>query len=496
MPRPRRLSACLVLLALARLAPAASAPADTPDSLTFLLGTWAGEVEHEGERQPLALHVEPADSGRVRLGFSMPVIHLRRVTFGRPRPALFGDSVRLGPFRLRHDARDSTLRGVMPAGLVPVHELPFVLRRVAAFEPPPRAEPSAPVVEPVWTFAAGAALWAGPVFAGGVVYAGAEDGTLHAVDARTGAKRWSFRAGGAIRVRPTVSGGALYFQADDGFLHRLDAADGTLRWRVRIVEKPIERLPFDDPRSRFDRFGSEVAVAGGRLFVGTHDGRLLALDPRDGAKRWSFQADEAVLAAPAVAGGRVYFGSYGGFVHALDARTGRELWRRDTRGAVVSTPALHGGLLVVGTRAYDLLGLDAGTGEVRWKRYIWMSWVESSASLRDGLAYVGSSDAAAVFAVDAANGRKRWTADVYGWAWGQPAVSDTRVYAGASSQVGYLAQHVGSVVALERGSGAVAWRYPAPAPASGAYGFPGSVALGAGLVFAGGLDGRLVALRQ
>jgi outer membrane protein assembly factor BamB len=163
---------------------------------------------------------------------------------------------------------------------------------------------------------------------------------------------------------------------------------------------------------------------------------------------------------------------------------------------VVSTPAIHGDLAIVGSRAYDLLGLDRRTGAGRWKRYVWMSWVESSATLRDGIAYVGSSDAAALFAVDAATGAKRWTADVQGWSWGQPAVTGARVYAGTSSQVGYLARHAGGVLALDRATGAVAWRYPAPAPASGPYGFPGSPALGAGLVFVGGLDGRLVALRQ
>jgi outer membrane protein assembly factor BamB len=97
--------------------------------------------------------------------------------------------------------------------------------------------------------------------------------------------------------------------------------------------------------------------------------------------------------------------------------------------------------------------------------------------------------------VEAATGRRLWSADVYGWSWGQPAVTETRVYAGTSSQVGYLADHAGGVVALDRVTGATVWRYPAAAPEAGPYGFPGSPATGEGLVFVGGLDGRLVALR-
>ena len=211
-----------------------------------------------------------------------------------------------------------------------------------------------------------------------------------------------------MRTRPAIADGALLFQADDGFLYKLDAASGQERWRVRLSDKPVERLPFDNPKSRYDRFGSDVTVAGGRLYVGTHDGHVLALEATNGARLWDFATGDSVLAAPAVDSGRVYAGSFDKHVYALDAGTGRLLWKRDTQGAVVSTPAVAGDLVVVGNRCYDLLGLKAETGEVAWKRYLWFSWVESSATVRDGVAYVGSSDAASVSAIDVRSGRPRW----------------------------------------------------------------------------------------
>jgi outer membrane protein assembly factor BamB len=133
---------------------------------------------------------------------------------------------------------------------------------------------------------------------------------------------------------------------------------------------------------------------------------------------------------------------------------------------------------------------------VAWKRYVWFSWVESSATVRDGVAYVGSSDAAALLAVDTASGRRLWAADVLGWAWGQPAVTEGRVYAGTSSQAGYLASHRAGVMALDRATGRAVWRYEAPAAQSGTFGFPGSPAVGEGLVLVSGLDGRLLAFRE
>jgi len=217
---------------------------------------------------------------------SVPVAHLDGVPIGRVSPVFQEKEVRLGPFVLQYDRGAKTLSGVAPKDLVPLYEIPLTLRRVARFDVPARPEIGAPVAAPVWTFEAGSPLWAGATFADGTVYAGAQDGQLHAVDARSGRKRWSFKAGGPIRTRPTVAGADLYFQADDGFLYKLAAASGEERWRVRVVEKPIERLPFDNPKSRYDRFGSDVAVAGGRLYLGTHDGRVVAIESARGERAW------------------------------------------------------------------------------------------------------------------------------------------------------------------------------------------------------------------
>jgi len=476
---------------------AGSSPSAEPlVTVAEIAGVWAGTLTHAGETEPLALELEPGADGKVLLRMSVPVAHLDRAPIGRVAAEIRGHEVRLGPFVLQYDREAKTLSGVAPKDLVPLYEIPLTLRRVERLEVPARRAMEAPLVKPAWTFEAGSALWAGATFADGTVYAGGQDGRLHALDARTGRKRWSFRAGGPIRTRATAAGTDIYFQADDGYLYRLAAASGEERWRVRVVEKAIERLPFDNPKSRYDRFGSDVTVADGRLYLGTHDGRVLALDPARGEKAWEFASGDSVLAAPAVGAGRVVFGSFDGHVYALEVSSGKLLWKRDTRGAVVSTPAVFGDRVVVGNRSYDLLGLDTATGEPAWTRYIWFSWVESSAVVRDGVAYVGSSDAAAVYAFEARTGDRRWKTDVFGWAWGQPAVTDTRVFAGTASQKDYLAGHRGLVVGMDRATGRAVWHYVAEPAATGPYGFPGSPAVGEGMVFVTGLDGKVYAFEQ
>lgn len=487
---------CLALALSLAAVPADFDSTELPVSAADVAGVWAGRLSHAGETELMALEFEPGADGKVLITMSVPVAHLDRVPIGRVSPVFLGNEVRLGPFVLQYDRGAKTLSGVAPRDLVPLYEVPLTLRRVERFDMPTRPEIGAAVASPVWTFDAGSPLWAGATFADGTVYAGGQDGQLHAVDVRSGRKRWSFKAGGPIRTRPTVAGADLYLQADDGFLYKLAAASGEERWRVRVVERPIERLPFDNPKSRYDRFGSDVTVAGGRLYLGTHDGRVVAIDPAHGEKAWEFASGDSVLAAPAVEGSRVFFGSFDGYVYALEAEAGKLVWKQDTKGAVVSTPAVVGDRVVVGNRSYDLLALDARTGEPLWTRYVWFSWVESSASTRDGVVYVGSSDAAAVYAFDARSGERRWKTDVYGWAWGQPAVTDARVYAGTASQKGYLAGHRGLVVAMDRATGRPAWHYAAEPAATGSYGFPGSPAVGDGLVFVTGLDGKVYAFSQ
>ena len=172
------------------------------------------------------------------------------------------------------------------------------------------------------------------------------------------------------------------------------------------------------------------------------------------------------------------------------------LWKRDTGKPVVSTPAIAGEYLIVGSRSYDLIGLDAKTGDVAWKRYLWFSWVESSPVVRDGVVYVGSSDAAALYAFDARTGRPVWKTDVWGWAWGQPAVAAGRVYMGTSALGGYLVAHRAGLMAVERATGRTVWRFGAEAVPEKAYGCTGSASVGAGRVYAAGLDGRVYAFTE
>lgn len=488
--------AALALTFTMRLAVVQPAGRNTagPAPATGLVGTWVGLAAHAGETRTLALRLEAAEGGTVRARMSTPSVNVWDVPIG---PATIdGDRVAIGPFSLTYDRTADTLTAVIPAAVVPVYTMTVTYHRSPALERPPRSDPAAPIAPAVWTFDAGAPVWADVSFADGVLYVAADDGRLHALDSRTGRRRWSFATGGALRARPVRDGDAVFVQSDDGFLYRVGAADGRQRWRVRIAEKPIVRLPFDDPRSRYDYRASAVTVSGGRLYLGTHAGHVLALDASSGAPRWDFAARDSVLATPVVDAGSVYFGSYDGCVYAVDAASGALRWKHDTGAPVVSTPAPYRGRVIVGSRSYDLLALDEASGRPAWTRYIWFSWVESPATVKGDVVYVGSSDAARLFAFDGESGGPIWDVDAGGWAWGQPAVTPTRVYIGTGGTAHYMAEQRGGVLAVDRAGGRPVWRHPAAPSEAPQFGFAGSPAVGDGLVYFGGLDGRVYAFRQ
>ena len=139
---------------------------------------------------------------------------------------------------------------------------------------------------------------------------------------------------------------------------------------------------------------AQPAVAGGRLFVGSQNGDIYALDARTGCGHWTYSARTGVRTAISVGpwgdGHALYFGDIGANVYAIDAETGAELWSRNVEshpGArITGAPTLHEGRLYVpvssleealaGNPGYgcctfrgSVVALDAATGEQIWKSF-------------------------------------------------------------------------------------------------------------------------------
>lgn len=78
-----------------------------------------------------------------------------------------------------------------------------------------------------------------------------------------------------------------------------------------------------------------------QVFVGSGDGRILALNQADGSHIWSPTTGDYIVASVAVSrDNAVYAASSDKFVYALHGDDGTVIWKFETGAAVVATPAL------------------------------------------------------------------------------------------------------------------------------------------------------------
>ena len=102
---------------------------------------------------------------------------------------------------------------------------------------------------------------------------------------------------------------------------------------------------------RAGSFYSTPAVAYGRVYLGSNDGRVYSFDKNTGELAWTYSTGDWVYSGPSVAQvpgtpPTVYIGSFDGNVYALNARSGEARWTFPMGGQVI------GSLSVIGRTVY------------------------------------------------------------------------------------------------------------------------------------------------
>jgi outer membrane protein assembly factor BamB len=497
--------ACLVCSLVQAQAPPSQAAATSATPVaqspgvpfSALEGWWRSELLHNGQQSEFFLHFV-TDKGKAVVRVSAPELGAWDFPFGGVE--LSGNEVTLTAMKmpLTYDPAARTLDGKLPQALVPAYEIPVSFKRIETPAAPRVREWNHPSPTVVWAYETGAPIWAGLALdqKANVLYAGSDAGSMMAFDARNGALIWLVNTLGSIRAQPTPHEGMVYVVSDDGYLYKFDGMRGTERWRVRIDTSKEPRKPRGTPEARFDRYGSAATVDGRHVYVGSRDGNLYALDIETGREIWRAPTQDMITASPLVRNGTVIFGSHDNNVYAVRASDGIAVWQQATRGPVATDLALAGNRVLVGTRAYDLHALDAAKGTPAWNYYYWFSWIDSGPTVVEDIAYVGSSDATSVFAIDVRSGKLRWRSHLDAWCWPRTAVEGRHVYAAmVGGDAGFRTLR-GGLVALDRRNGEVEWAFLSTPPQPlKQYGFASSPVATRDRVYAADMQGRVYAFQ-
>ena len=159
-----------------------------------------------------------------------------------------------------------------------------------------------------------------------------------------GSFKWSFAAGDKIYSSPALGlDGKIYFGSDDGKLYALNP-DGSADWNYTTGDK-VRSAPTLD--------------ANGTIYFGSDDGKLYALDS-NGSERWSYTTGAMVRSSPAIGtSGKIYFGSDDGKLYALDAN-GSADWNYSTSNAIHSPPTISSeGMIYFGDSAGTVYELNS-----------------------------------------------------------------------------------------------------------------------------------------
>jgi outer membrane protein assembly factor BamB len=322
-----------------------------------------------------------------------------------------------------------------------------------------------------WTYSAGKPIKAGAAIAGGRVFVGDDEGTVHAVDFATGKELWTFKTDGEMEATPLVLGDVVYQGSGDGFLYALEAATGKLKWKYETGDKIMGGANHvKNPHGE-----------GEWVLVGSYDTNLHCVDAATGKKIWTYETGNYVNGSPALfPSGEIVFGGCDSFIHVVQLADGQELRQIDSDAYIASSVAITDGLGYVGNYGNLVLAFDPNApkgSEVKWKYHDKSFPYFSSAAVTTDRVIIGGRDKR-LHCINRATGDGVWNFEARGQVDSSPIICGDAIIVGCED---------GRLYCVNLADGKERWAYEIGSAVTA------SPAASNGLVIVGAEDGNLYA---
>lgn len=228
------------------------------------------------------------------------------------------------------------------------------------------------------------------------------------------------------RLKPALGYDMLFAASRHGEIGAYDPASGDTIWSTDFAQFRDEG--YLSGVSKLWSSGESAKISGGlalayeRVFFGTENGDVFALDAKTGEVVWHITVPGEVLAAPAIDSNVVVVNTGSGLMYGLDANDGKQLWNYESevpplslRG--IASPTVSNGGAIVGTASGKLAVAIVNTGQVVWEQTIAapsgatelerIADIDSRVLVLGGLIYTISYDGT-LAAVEMRSGRVVW----------------------------------------------------------------------------------------
>jgi outer membrane protein assembly factor BamB len=135
---------------------------------------------------------------------------------------------------------------------------------------------------------------------------------------------------------PALRDGSAFYGTFNNEVLQVNLKERKIVWRY---EHPLRKFPFY----------SSAAVTSTRIVVGGRDKLVHGLT-LDGKAAWTFATRARVESSPAIASGRVFVGSNDGRFYVLNLNDGTKLWEFNAGAPLSASPAIANGRIVIGSQ--------------------------------------------------------------------------------------------------------------------------------------------------
>ena len=188
----------------------------------------------------------------------------------------------------------------------------------------------------LWKFKTNGPVHSTPGIADGMAFIAGCDEMFRAIRISDGKEVFNVSSGAYTGASPALRGGSAFYGTFDNEVLGVNLAERNIAWRY---EHPQRKFPFY----------SSAAVTATRVVLGGRDKMVHGLTLA-GKAAWTFTTRARVESSPAIAGGRVFVGSNDGRFYVLGLSNGAKLWEFNAGAPLSASPAIANGRIVIGSQ--------------------------------------------------------------------------------------------------------------------------------------------------